>query len=95
MTKADLIEEVSRVAEIKSKEAEVVVDAILASMVDAVRVGGNVELRGFGSFRTRKRAGRTARNPATGEPLTVAPKAVAFFKPSKEVLELINPGRRG
>jgi integration host factor subunit beta len=93
MTKADLIEEVSRVAEIKNKEAEVVVDTILASIVDTVRGGGRVEIRGFGSFRTRSRSGRAARNPATGEPVTVPPKAIAFFKPSKEVLQLINSGR--
>lgn len=48
MTKADLIEEVSRVAEIKNKEAEVVVNTILASIVDTVRGGGKVEIRGFG-----------------------------------------------
>jgi integration host factor subunit beta len=94
MTKADLIEEVSRVAEIKSKEAEVVVDTILASIVETVRGGGKVEVRRFGSFRTRKRSGRAARNPATGDPVTVPPKDIAFFKPSKEVLELINRPRR-
>ena len=70
-----------------------VVDTILASMVDTVREGGTVEIRGFGSFRTRKRSGRIARNPATGEPVTVHPKVIAFFKPSKEVLQLINSGR--
>ena len=94
MTKADLIEEVSRVAEIKTKETDVVVDTILASIVDTVRRGGKVELRGFGSFGTRERSGRTGRNPATGEPVTVPAKAIAFFKPSKEVLELINSGRQ-
>lgn len=66
MTKADLIEEVSRVTEIKSKEAELVVGTILASMVETVRAGGKVEIRGFGSFGTRRRSGRIGPQPRDG-----------------------------
>ena len=85
MTKADLTDEVSRVVEITRREAEVVVETILASVVEGLRDGNGVEIRGFGSFRTRQRAGRIGRNPKTGEAVEVLPKTIAFFKPSKEL----------
>ena len=91
MTKADLIDEVSRVVEISRNDAEIIVDCMVASIVVALRDGDKVEIRGFGSFRTRQRPGRVGRNPATGEAVEVPPKSVAFFRPRKEVLHLINP----
>ena len=90
MTKADLIEEVSRVVEIPRREAEVVVETMLQSIVQALRAGDKVEIRGFGSFGTRQRAGRMGRNPKSGQAVAVPPKTIPFFKPSKEVRELIN-----
>ena len=90
MTKADLVEEVSRVVEITRKEADVVVETILGSVGKALRDSDGVEIRSFGSFRTRQRAGRLGRNPKTGESVQVPPKTIAYFKPSKEVLESIN-----
>ena len=90
MTKADLIEEVSRVVEIPRREAELVVETILRSMVEAVRAGDKVEIRGFGRFDTRQRSGRMGRNPKSGQPVAVPPKTIPFFKPSKEVRALIN-----
>ncbi len=50
MTKADLIEEVCRVVEIPRREAELVVETMLRSMVEALRAGDKVEIRGFGRF---------------------------------------------
>jgi len=91
MTKADLIEEVSRIVEVTRREAEAIVETIMRTIVQALREDGKVEIRGFGSFRTRQRAGRIGRNPKTGEAVEVPPKKIAFFKPSKEVQELVNP----
>ena len=90
MTKADLIEEVSRVVEIPRREAAVVFETMLQSMVEALRAGDKVEIRGFGRFDTRPRAGRMGRNPKSGKAVEVPPKTIAFFKPSKKLLELIN-----
>ena len=90
MIKADLIEELSRVVEIPQREAEVVVETILRSMVGDLRAGDKVEIRGFGRFNTRRRAGRIGRNPKSGQAVVVPPKTIPFFKPSKEVRELIN-----
>lgn len=55
MTKADLIEEVSRLAELTRKDSEVIVETIFDSVVRALRTGDKIEIRGFGSFRTRQR----------------------------------------
>ena len=68
MTKADLIEEVSRVVEMTRKDSEVIVEAIFDSIVRSLRTGDKIEIRGFGSFRTRQRQPRVGRNPKTGDP---------------------------
>ncbi len=90
MTKADLVEEVSRVIEISRKDSEIVVEAMLDSMVRSLRAGDKVEIRGFGSLRTRQRRGRIGRNPKSGQRVEVPPKRIPFFKPSKAVLDLMN-----
>ena len=63
MTKSDLIEEVSRVVEMTRKESEVIVEAIFDSIVRSLRTDDKIEIRGFGSFRTRQRQPRIGRNP--------------------------------
>ena len=90
MTKADLVEEVVRVAELPRKESEVVVETIFESIIRALRGGDKIEIRGFGSFRTRQRRGRTGRNPKTGAKVEVPPKRIPFFKPSKELKDFVN-----
>ena len=67
MTKADLIDEVSRLAELTRKDSEVIVETIFDSVVRSLRAGDKIEIRGFGSFRTRQRKPRMGRNPKTGE----------------------------
>ena len=83
MTKADLIVEVSRVVEIPRREAEDLVETVLRSIVQALLGGDKVEIRGFGRFDSRQRAGRIGRNPKTGETVEVPAKRIPFFKPAK------------
>lgn len=90
MTKADLIEEVARVVEFTRKESEIIVEAIFDSVVNALREDDKIEIRGFGSFRTRQRQSRIGRNPKTGARVDVPAKRVPFFKPSKELKDLVN-----
>lgn len=90
MTKADLIEEVSRVVEMTRKESEVIVEAIFDSVVRSLRGGDKIEIRGFGSFRTRERRPRVGRNPKTGARVEVPAKRIPYFKPSKELKDLVN-----
>jgi integration host factor subunit beta len=90
MTKAELIEEVSRVVEMTRKDSEVIVEAIFDSVVKSLRRGDKIEIRGFGSFRTRQRQPRVGRNPKTGARVDVPAKRIPYFKPSKELKDLVN-----
>ena len=92
MTKAELVDEVGRQASLTRKHSEVIVDAVFSSILEALQRGDKIELRGFGSFRIRKRGSRTGRNPKTGEGVVVPAKKVPYFKPGKELRELINRG---
>ena len=92
MTKADLIEEVSRVVEMTRKESEVIVEAIFDSIVKSLRTGDKIEIRGFGSFRTRQRQPRVGRNPKTGEEVPILPRRVLVFRASQLLKSRINDG---
>ena len=89
MTKAELVEEVSRVSDLTKKHSEVIVDTVFKSIIDALHRGEKIELRGFGSFRLRRREPRKGRNPKTGDKVDVPPKNVVTFKPGKEMEEKV------
>jgi integration host factor subunit beta len=90
MTKAELIEEVSKVVEMTRKDSETIVETIFDSIVNSLHKGEKIEIRGFGSFRTRQRQSRVGRNPKTGSRVEVPSKRIPFFKPSKELRDLVN-----
>ena len=90
MTKAELVDEVARVVQLTKKQAETIVNIVFDSIVDSLRSGQKIELRGFGSFCLRSRKSRTGRNPKTGEKVEVPSKKIPYFKPGKELKELIN-----
>ena len=90
MTKAELVEEVSKVSDLTKKHSEVIVETVFKSIIDALQRGEKIELRGFGSFRLRQRESRKGRNPKTGARVDVPPKRVPYFKPGKELKDLIN-----
>ena len=90
MTKADLIEEVARITDVTRRDSEVIVETIFDSIVHSLRAGDKIEIRGFGSFRTRQRNSRVGRNPKTGDRVEVPAKKIPFFKPSKELKDLVN-----
>jgi integration host factor subunit beta len=90
MTKAELVEEVSRVSDLTKKDSEIIVETVFKSIIDALHRGEKIELRGFGSFRLRQREPRKGRNPKTGDRVDVPPKKVPYFKPGKELKDLLN-----
>jgi len=90
MTKADLIEEVSTVSRLSKKSSEVVVNTFFASIVESLQRQEKIELRGFGSFKLRHRRARIGRNPKTGARVEVPAKVVPYFKPGKDLRELVN-----
>jgi len=91
MTKAELIEEVAgKVKGFTKRQTEIIINGILDGIKETLARGDKIEIRGFGSFRTRERRGRTGRNPKTGAKVEVPPKKIPFFKPSKELKDFVN-----
>jgi integration host factor subunit beta len=89
MTKADIIKILADQVGLTRREAAEVLSVVLDGVVGAIRAGEKVELRGFGSFRTRKRQARAGRNPRTGAQVHVPPKVVPNFKPGKQLREVL------
>ncbi|HEX4310903.1 MAG TPA: HU family DNA-binding protein [Acidobacteriaceae bacterium] len=94
MTKADLVEEVTKLGDLTRRDSETIVETIFDSVIGALRSGDKIEIRGFGSFRIRQRKPRIGRNPKTGTKVEVPAKKVPYFKPSKELRDLVNPGAK-
>ena len=90
MTKAELVAQVAQEVLVTRKEADKIVETALTSIVESLRKGEKVEIRGFGSFRTRTRNARTGRNPKSGDSVEVPPKTVPFFKPSKQLRDAVS-----
>ena len=91
MTKSVLIEKIAEKVEgLSKKQVEVIVETVFESVKEALAKGGKVEIRGFGNFRLRNRNARKARNPKTGDSVSVPPKKVPFFKVGKELREMVN-----
>ncbi len=90
MTKSDLINLISSKANITRLKAEAVVNTIFDSMVETLKDGHRIEIRGFGSFVNREYEARDGRNPRTGELISVAGKKLPFFKVGKELKEELN-----
>ena len=87
MTKADLVEQVAEAIGpgITKKDCALIVDGLLNAVKRALANGENIEIRGFGTFKVKKRKSRMARNPRTGEGVRVLSRTVPVFKPSKHL----------
>ena len=92
MTKTTLIDRVAEATTGTKKETEEFIDAVLATITEALVKGEKVDLRGFGSFQVSAKKERQGRNPRTGETMTIAARNVAVFKPSKELSNRLNGG---
>lgn len=90
MTKAELVDKVSKSMDISKKHTEIIVNMVIDSIISALQNGEKVELRGFGSFKIRHRKPRTGRNPKTGDKVDIPAKNIPFFKPGKELRDLVN-----
>jgi len=91
MTKSELIARLAkRYPHLVVKDAEVVVNAIVAAMSMTLVRGQRIEIHGFGSFGINHRPPRTGRNPKTGEKVPVPEKFVPHFKPGRELRERVD-----
>ena len=94
MRKAELVEQVADVIgpHVTKRDCGLMVDAFLNAVNDALARGDHIELRGFGTFKVRRRKARAARNPRTGEPVQVPPRTVPVFKPSRHLRDRVDRG---
>jgi DNA-binding protein HU-beta len=90
LTKADIVDKIAGATGLTKVETEAVVDGFILTVIDALKEGKNIEIRGFGSYKVKKRKGRVARNPRTGEQVMVGEHWVPLFKVSKEVKVAVN-----
>lgn len=90
MTKAELAGRVADKIHLTKKQTEGIVNILFACITEALKEGDKVELRGFGSFRTRSRNAREGRNPKTGDAVHIPSKKVPFFKAGKELREIVD-----
>ena len=96
MIKSELISKIAQQnPHLYQRDVEMIVNAILDEIADALSRGDRVELRGFGAFSVRQRRARQGRNPRTGDKVAVDEKVVPFFKSGKEMRERLNGGTEG
>jgi integration host factor subunit beta len=94
MNKSDLTEALSTELNLPLETTKSIISTILDSMTDALVNGGNIELRGFGSFTVRHYDSYTGRNPKTKKEVLVKSKKLPFFKVGKELKEAVDVGRK-
>lgn len=91
MTKSELVKKLKdKYSNLLFKDVDLVVDKIFDAISESLAKGDRVELRGFGSFSTRKRAPRTARNPKTGETVNLENRNAIYFRAGKELRQRLN-----
>ncbi|KOP65726.1 HU family DNA-binding protein [Paenibacillus solani] len=89
MNKTDLINNISSKSGLTKKDVENVLNGFLGEITDALANGDKVQLIGFGTFETRKRAGRTGRNPQTGNTIEIPESNVPAFKAGNKLKEAV------
>ena len=92
MTKADIVDKVAGGTGLTKLETEAIIEGFFATVIEALKNGHGIEIRGFGSYKVKKKNPRNARNPKTGEKVFVDEHYVPTFKFSKEFKERVNVG---
>ncbi len=92
MTKADIVDKVAAGTGLTKLETEAIIEGFFKTVIEALKEGRGIEIRGFGSYRVKKKNARQARNPKTGEQVFMPEHYVPTFKFSKDFKELVNHG---
>ena len=90
MNKTQLIQKIVENSTMNKKEAEAALNAVVASISDAVAAGEKVQISGFGSFDVKERDARTGRNPKTGEAVEIAASKRIVFTAAQSLKDKIN-----
>ncbi|MDD2942624.1 MAG: integration host factor subunit beta [bacterium] len=91
MNKSDLIEKLAEKSKLSTIQAEEIVNMVFGGMEDALKTGGRIEIRGFGSFSVKDYKSYWGRNPKSGEKIWVNAKRLPAFKLGKDLRERLNP----
>lgn len=89
MTKADIVEAISDEIAVTKKDIGFIIDSFFDKIKNGIAANKHIELRGFGTFGTKVRKARVARNPKTNEKINVPEHRVPYFKPGKELKEMV------
>lgn len=90
MNKSQLAESIAVQSQLSKAQAEAAINALIESVTQALKNGEAVTILGFGTFEARNRAGRTGRNPQTGEAIEIAASIVPAFKPGKALKDALS-----
>lgn len=90
MNKSELVAALAEKTEMTKKSAEASLNALVEIVTDELKNGGKIQLVGFGTFETRKRAARKGRNPQTGEEMKISASTVPVFKAGKALKDSVN-----
>ena len=90
MNKSELIVALAQKADISKKDAEKAISAFIDVVTETLKVGDKVQLVGFGTFESKERPARVARNPRTGEEITIEASKTASFRVGKALKDSIN-----
>lgn len=90
MNKSELVTMLSVKTETTKKSAEATLDALVEIITEELKKGEKIQLVGFGTFETRKRAARKGRNPQTGEEMKISAATIPVFKAGKALKDIVN-----
>ncbi|MCZ6702242.1 MAG: integration host factor subunit beta [Ignavibacteria bacterium] len=94
MTKADIVDKVAAGTGLTKLETEAIIEGLFKTVIESLKDGKGIEIRGFGSYKVKKKNARQARNPKTGEQVFVPEHYVPTFKFSKEFKDIVNEGMK-
>jgi DNA-binding protein HU-beta len=94
MTKADIVDKVALGTGLTKLETEAIIEGFFKTVIDSLREGKGIEIRGFGTYKVKKKRARQARNPKTGDQVFVPEHFVPTFKFSKDFKELVDKGMK-
>jgi DNA-binding protein HU-beta len=94
MTKADIVDRVAAGTGLTKLETEAIIEGFITTVIEALKEGRGIEIRGFGSYKVKKKNARQARNPKTGEQVFVPAHFVPTFKFSKDFKEIVDKGMK-
>ncbi len=89
MTRAQIAAAISDATGLSKKETEIVVEGFISCIIDSLKRNETVEIRGFGTFKNNIKNPRVARNPKTGEKISLNKRFIPMFKVSKEFKKVV------